>query len=113
MVIMSVCMYLCMYVCMMYLCMHVFMLIHTYVCSTYSFPKQQWHEMTSDLIESEIDNPPASKTTENKRKILIKLHFVNKGMGMISISKITNEKNVKKTYLHNFKKHNKFQQYIQ
>ena len=46
-----------------------------------SFPNQQWYEMTLDLIESRIYNPPASKTTKTKPKNLIKLHFVNKGHG--------------------------------
>ena len=52
--------------------------------------------MTLDLIESRIYNPPASKTTKTKPKHLIKLYFVNKGMDMINISKITHDKNVKK-----------------
>ena len=58
---------------------------------------QQWYEMTLDLIESRIYNPPASKTTKTKPKNLIKLHFVNKGMGMINISNVINDKNVKKS----------------
>ena len=33
-----------------------------------SFPNQQWYEMTLDLIESGIYNPPASKTTKTKPK---------------------------------------------
>ena len=57
---------------------------------------QQWYEMTRDLIESGIYNPPGSKTTKTKPNNLKKLHFVNKGMGMINISKIINDKNVKK-----------------
>ena len=64
-----------------------------------SFPNQQWYEMTLDLIESRIYNPPASKTTKTKPKNLIKLHFVNKGMDMINISKIINYENVKKNLL--------------
>ena len=37
-----------------------------------SFPNQQWYEMTLDLIESRIYNPPASKTTtKTKPKSLI------------------------------------------
>ena len=52
--------------------------------------------MTLDLIESTIYNPPASKTTKTKPKSLIKLHIVNKGVGMINISKIINDKNVQK-----------------
>ena len=39
--------------------------------------------MTLDLIESRIYYRPASKTTKTKPKNLVKLHFVNKGMGMI------------------------------
>ena len=76
------------------------------------FPNQQWYEMTMDLIESRIYNPPASKTTKTKPKKLIKLQFVNKGMNMINISKIINDKTRRKTYLHNSTKQNKFQQYI-
>ena len=48
--------------------------------------------MTLDLIESRIYNPPASRTTKSKPKILIKLHLSNKGMD-INISKIINDKN--------------------
>ena len=61
-----------------------------------SFPNQQWYEITLDLIESRIYNPPTSKTTKSKPKNLIKVHFVNKGMGMINISKMINDKNVEK-----------------
>ena len=57
-----------------------------------SFPNQQWYEMTLDLVESRIYNPPASKSTKTKPKNVIKLHFVNKGMDMINISKIINDK---------------------
>ena len=66
------------------------------------------HEMTLDLIESRIYNPPASKTTKTKPKNLIKLHFVNKGMGMINISKIINDKNVKKSLPTQFNKTTNF-----
>ena len=52
--------------------------------------------MTLDLSESRIYNPPASKANKTKPKHLIKLHFVNKGMDMINISKIINDKNAKK-----------------
>ena len=69
-----------------------------------SFPNQQWYEMTLDLIESSIYNPPASKTTKTKPKTLIKLHFVNKDMDMINISKIINDKNVKKSLPTQFNK---------
>ena len=62
-----------------------------------------------DLLESRIYNPPASKTTKTKPKNLIKLHFVNKDMDMINITKIINDKTVKKN---NSTKQNKFQQYI-
>ena len=33
-----------------------------------SFHNQQWYEMTLDLIESRLYNPPASKTTKTKPK---------------------------------------------
>ena len=62
-----------------------------------SFPSQQWYEITLDLIESRIYNPPASKTTKTKPENLIKLPFVNKGMDMMNISKIINDKNMKKS----------------
>ena len=55
-----------------------------------------------DLIESRIYNPPAHKTTKTKPKDLIKLHFVNKGMAMINISKKINDKNAKKNLLTQF-----------
>ena len=58
----------------------------------------------TDLIESRIYNPPASKTTKNKPKNFIKLHFVNKDMGMINITKIINGKNVKKNLPTQFNK---------
>ena len=66
-----------------------------------SFPNQQWHEIILDLIESRIYNPPASKATKTKPKNLIKLHFVNKGMNMMNISKIINDKKreEKRTYI--------------
>ena len=48
--------------------------------------------MTMDLLESRIYNPPASKTTKTKPKNLIKLHFVNKDMDIINITKIINDK---------------------
>ena len=52
--------------------------------------------MTLDLIGSRIYNPSASKTNKTKSKNLIKLHFVNKGIDMINISKIINDKNMMK-----------------
>ena len=60
--------------------------------------------MTLDLLESRIQNPPASKTTKTKPKNLTKLHFVNKGMDMINITKIINDKNVKKNLPTQFNK---------
>ena len=69
-----------------------------------SFPNQQWYEMTLDLIESRIYNPPAPKNTKTKPKNLIKLHFVNKGMDIINISKIINNKNVTKSLSAQFNK---------
>ena len=60
--------------------------------------------MTLDLIESRIYNPPAPKTTKTKPKNLIKLNFVNKGMDMINISKIIDDKNVKKNLPTQFNK---------
>ena len=57
-----------------------------------------------DLIESTIFNPPASKIDKIKPKYLIKLHFVNKGMDMINISKIINDKNGKKNLPTQFNK---------
>ena len=69
-----------------------------------SFPNQQWYEMTLDLIESRIYNPPAPKITKTKPKNLIKLHFVNKGMDRINISKIIKDKNVKKNLPTQFSK---------
>ena len=73
-----------------------------------SFPNQQWYKMTLDLIESRIYNPPVSKTTKTKPKNLIKLHFVNKGMDMINISKIINDKNLKKSLPTQFNKTTNF-----
>ena len=69
-----------------------------------SFPNEQWYEMTLDLIKSRIYDIPASKTTKTKPKNVIKLHFVNKGIDMINISKIVNDKNVKKNVPTQFNK---------
>ena len=69
-----------------------------------SFSNQQWYGMTLDLIESRIYNPPSSKITKTKPKNLIRLHFINKGMDMTNISKIINDKNVKKNLPTQFKK---------
>ena len=63
-----------------------------------SFPNQQWYEISLDLIESIIYNPPASKTTKSKPNSL------NKGMNMINNSKIINDKNVKKNVYTQFSK---------
>ena len=84
-----------------------------YVCNdVYDFlsseadfsPNQHWYETTFDLIKSRIYNPPASKNSKTKPKKLIKLHFVNKGMDMINISTIINDKNVKKNLPTHFNK---------
>ena len=60
--------------------------------------------MRLDLIESRICNLPSSKATKTKPKNLIKLHFVNKSVDMANISKIINDKNVKKKLLNQFNK---------
>ena len=60
--------------------------------------------MTLDLMECKIYNPLASKTTKTKPKHLIKLHFVNKSMDMINISKMINDRNVKKNLSTQFNK---------
>ena len=57
--------------------------------------------MTLDLIESRIYNPPASTITKTKPK---NWHFLNKGMDMIDITKIINDKNVKKNLTTQFSK---------
>ena len=77
-----------------------------------SFPNQQWYEMLLDLIKSRIYNPPVSKTTKTKPKNLIKLHFVNKGMDMINVSKIINDKKREEKLTYTIQQNNKFQQYI-
>ena len=56
---------------------------------TDSFPNQKWCEMTSDLSEPRIYNPPASKT-------------------MMNISKIINDKNLNKKFPTQFNKANTF-----
>ena len=71
---------------------------------TDSFPNQPWYEMTLDLIESRTYNTAASKTTGSKPKTLIKLDFLNKGMDMINITNIINDKNVKKNLTAQFNK---------
>ena len=57
-----------------------------------------------DLIKSRIYDLSGSKTTKTEPKKLIKLKFGNKGMNMINISKIINDKNVKKNLLTQFSK---------
>ena len=84
--------------------MYVMMFMISLVSKTDSFPNQQWYEMTSDLTESRIYNPPASKANKTKPKYLIKLHFVNKGMDMINISKIVNDKKREKNLPTQFNK---------
>ena len=62
-----------------------------------SFPDQQWYEITLDLIESRIYNPPASKKAKSKQQNLVYVKtFVNKGMDIVNIRKIINDKNVMK-----------------
>ena len=79
--------------------------VYDFLCSKAdSFPNQQWYKMTLDLIESRIYNRAASKTTRTKSKNLIKLPFVNKGMDMINITKIINDKNMKRNLSTQFKK---------
>ena len=72
--------------------------------------------MTLELIESCMYNSPVSKTTKTKPKNLIKTQFVIKGMDMINITKIINDKNVKQNLSaqldFNSIKQKKFQQYI-
>ena len=60
--------------------------------------------MILDLIESRMYNLLASKTNKTKPENLIKLHVVNKGMDMINISKIINDKNMKKNLPTQFNK---------
>ena len=60
--------------------------------------------MTLDLIEYKICNSPASKATKTKPKKLIRLHFVNKGIDMINISKRINDKNVNRNLPTQFNK---------
>ena len=60
--------------------------------------------MTLDLIKSRFYNRATSETTKTEPKTLIKLHFVNKDMDMINISKIINDKNVEKNLLAHFNK---------
>ena len=65
-----------------------------------SFPSQQWYQMTLNLIESRIYNPPLSKTTKTKPKDLIKLVTICKqrhGHDKHKHTKIINDKNAKKT----------------
>ena len=64
------------------------------------FPINKWYKMTLDLIESRICNAPTSKTTKTKPKNLIKLHFVRKGIDMINIAKIINDKKRKEKLLY-------------
>ena len=63
--------------------------------------------MTLHLSESKIYNPPALKTTKTKPKNIIHLHFANKAIDVINISKIVHDKTGKKTYLHNSTKKSK------
>ena len=60
--------------------------------------------MSLDLIKSRTYNPLISKNTKTKPKNLITLHYVNKGMEMVNISKIINDKNMKKNLPTQFNK---------
>ena len=60
--------------------------------------------MTLDLSESKIYNPPALKTTKTKPRNIIHLHFVNKAIDVINISKIIHDKNRKKNLPTQFSK---------
>ena len=60
--------------------------------------------MTLELVESKVYNPPVSKTTKTKPKNLIKLPLLNKCMDMANISKIINNKNIKKNLPTQFNK---------
>ena len=71
---------------------HVFNVYDFLSSKSNSSPNQQWYEMTLDLIESRIYNPPASKTTKNKPKKLITLHFLNICMDTINVNEIVNSK---------------------
>ena len=60
--------------------------------------------MTLHLSESKIYNPPALKTTKTKSKNIIHLHFVNKAINVINISKIVHDKKGKKNLPTQFNK---------
>ena len=60
--------------------------------------------MTLDLSEYKIYNPPALKTTKTKPKNIIHLHFVNKAINVINISKIVHDKKGKKNLPTQFNK---------
>ena len=59
-----------------------------------NFPNEQWYDMALDLIEARIYDPTSSKITKQTPKNIVKVHFVNKGIDMINISNIINDKNV-------------------
>ena len=84
---------------------HVFYNVYDFLSSKAdSSPNQQWYEITLDLIETRIYNTPASKTTKTTPKNVINLHFMNKGIDMVKISKIINDRNVKKSLPTQFNK---------
>ena len=66
----------CMYVCISfkkYFLKHICNDVYDFLSSKAdSFPNQQWYEMTLDLIESIIYNPPVSKNTKAKLVTLCK-----------------------------------------
>ena len=59
-----------------------------------NFPNQQWYDMALDLIESRIYKPVSCVKPKKVPKYMIKIKFVNKGIDMINIGKILNEKTV-------------------
>ena len=60
--------------------------------------------MTSDLSEPRIYNSPASKTIKTIPKNLHEIKLFKQSIGMISISKIINDKNLKKSFPTQFNK---------
>ena len=77
--------HVCVYeTCMCLWNMYVFMK-HVFVYETCLCLWNMFVFMISLVEKQRIYNPPAWKTNKTKRKNLIKLHFVNKGMDMINI----------------------------
>ena len=76
--------------------MSVMMFMISLVAKQIHFSTNVGVKMILDLMESRSCNPPASKTNKAKSKNLIKLQFVKSSVDVISISKILNNKNVRK-----------------